>query len=1478
MQWTSWRKTAFLLLGVLASVFVSKNTSAQGITASTTEGCAPLAGVQFNNSFMSPTGITWNFGDGASSNLPSPNHSFANPGSYTVTFSATVNGSPVNASLTITVYAAPQVAFSVNPSGVCLGQSVQFSDQSTGGSGSAMTGWQWNFGDGTPISTGSANPTKTYTNPGQYTVTLIATDANGCQGTATINQAVAISTPPTLNIITTPSPVLACEPPLTVSFANTSTSNSPTGGGLTWNWNFGNGQTSTAAIPPPVTYTTQGTFTIAVTATDNVGCTATQNIPVSVQQPTAEITALDGQNGVWCSEVNFQITGTQGGSFNYGNGITGFLPFHNYANPGNYTVTYTVSTQGCSASASTNITVEIPTATISSTPGYTCSLPVDFSYTASASSPIAEYTWTLWDDSVTTIPNPLIEVDLPGLSPYAINGLITWTNILEFTTVNGCNGIATKIDSLALPNARFHPDKTDGCAPLTVNYEDYSSMFEVNQLVSWEWHFGDGTVTTQTQSTDPVHTYNNPGEYSAFLVVTNEVGCVDTSFAHLIEVGTPVTPGFSINPNDVCPNTAIQVTNTSPDAALIDFYNYQADGATHFSCADEASPTVTFNTEAGSSVAITQTLVYNGCSTSLTQNVTVRGPIAKLSYDCNCDSPLEYVFIVEPEDAEQWSVDFGDGNSVSNTNALSIPHTYDNVQNVEVVLTASNSSTGCPSFNDTLLVKVRNLEVTLNAPDNVCSGSIANLSVNAGGGTLEPADFCNPRYAFYFNDGTRPIQTHLSNIEHLYQGSGTTTLEVYVKDDNECLVKAEKEIKLFNITANYSADTLTGCPPFDVAFTDLSVSDTTLTSWSWNFGSPGGNSNAQNPGHTYNDSPFGTNNQPLPYTVSLTVTDALGCTDNISTLVIQPLGPNPAFQTTSPGNVCEGDQVNFSPTASNINFHTYAWDFGNGLTSEGPGGSSIFAEAGSYTITLEVTDTTGCTRARTQQLVNVQAYPEAIISPDYGPDDVLCYPVAINFTDASVVSPFGSRSWNLGAGGPPLSIPVVGNTYLLPGLYTVTLNVQTTFGCEDIDTLQVQVEGPLAELNINPLAICPGGGITVALTDTSDLAFWKIDFGDGQDTSNVFPVGHDYAPTFIPASGGTVVTLVMYSPDSACASARTEPLIIEQVIAGFNRNAEAAATDSIHCFGIADNFVNTSSANATAFNWSLSTGQVFNTPNPPQINLPVGTHTITLIVNSNLGCADTIAKNMTIHPLPTPEVNEGEICFGESIALTATGGIAYSWQPPAGLNTTTGPDVQASPSSSTTYTVLVTDINDCSASASSFIFVHQPPPSVERDTILRIGDSALAGLNLGNTFTYTWSPDIEISCTDCPVATFTPLEDREYTLTIEDAKGCFAIDSYFFFEILPVASVDVPQAFSPNGDGVNDILYAKGWGIERLLSFRIYNRWGELVFETDDINQGWDGRYKGEIQNPDSYAYVVVVKNYILEEPQMLKGFVDIVR
>ena len=114
---------------------------------------------------------------------------------------------------------------------------------------------------------------------------------------------------------------------------------------------------------------------------------------------------------------------------------------------------------------------------------------------------------------------------------------------------------------------------------------------------------------------------------------------------------------------------------------------------------------------------------------------------------------------------------------------------------------------------------------------------------------------------------------------------------------------------------------------------------------------------------------------------------------------------------------------------------------------------------------------------------------------------------------------------------------------------------------------------------------------------------------------------------------------------------------------------------------------------------------------------------------------------------------------------------------------------------------------------------------------------------------------------------------------MQDPNGCdFSDSGKIKIHVKPI-TLDVPTSFTPNGDGVNDVIYAKGWGISELTEFKIFNRWGQIVFETTDLEEGWKGDLKGNgvIQNIDTYVYIVTGKAYN-GKSMSKKGYINLIK
>jgi gliding motility-associated-like protein len=180
------------------------------------------------------------------------------------------------------------------------------------------------------------------------------------------------------------------------------------------------------------------------------------------------------------------------------------------------------------------------------------------------------------------------------------------------------------------------------------------------------------------------------------------------------------------------------------------------------------------------------------------------------------------------------------------------------------------------------------------------------------------------------------------------------------------------------------------------------------------------------------------------------------------------------------------------------------------------------------------------------------------------------------------------------------------------------------------------------------------------------------------------------------------------------------------------------------------------------------------------------------------------------------------------------------------------------------YTAYVSDIHNCVNSDSLIVNVQQPPIlSVTPDTTIIIGEIVnLMATSDQPSVTYVWSPPTGLTCLYCENPDAQPLQDITYVIMISDSMNCFHPTDTVHIKVTEEYSLDVPKAFTPNGDGNNDIIYVRGWGIQSLLEFKIYNRWGECVFESDDMHRGWDGTFKGISQNIDSYAYTVKAQTW----------------
>jgi gliding motility-associated-like protein len=266
---------------------------------------------------------------------------------------------------------------------------------------------------------------------------------------------------------------------------------------------------------------------------------------------------------------------------------------------------------------------------------------------------------------------------------------------------------------------------------------------------------------------------------------------------------------------------------------------------------------------------------------------------------------------------------------------------------------------------------------------------------------------------------------------------------------------------------------------------------------------------------------------------------------------------------------------------------------------------------------------------------------------------------------------------------------------------------------------------------------------------------------------------------------------------------------------------------------------------------------------PPLSFSSAGTVKIKLIVSDARGCTDSLTKSITISALPDFTITgDTSICRGNASSLTISpvnAGWSVLWQPAEGMNDPASFSPKIIADSNRYYEATITDANGCKSTKGFLIRVKQAPVISRyplNDTSIYIGESIELTVESENpTATYTWSPDYKISCTSCNHPIVAPQKDVVYIATVRDE--CFTFTEEFPVDVIVDFYIEAPDAFSPNGDGNNDVFRLEMKNIGEIKEFRIFNRWGDLVFETTRMDEGWDGTTKGKIQNIDTYAYYI---------------------
>ncbi|MGB0402597.1 MAG: PKD domain-containing protein [Salibacteraceae bacterium] len=1449
-------KSLVLVLTFALLTYFSKGQISSDFEADTTKACAPYQ-IQFTDLSTGPNAITswqWDFGNSGFSNLKNPSRVYTVPGKYTVTLTVSdgVNSDTKVYTQYIEIFKSPVADFSFSLLSNCKPLPVNFTDSSALGDAPILS-YAWDYGDLTPFGNSSAS-SHTYNFNGTYSVFLTIVDTNGCTSTSNPKN-ISVDAPES---IFTGTPRAACVPPLNVQFNNFSTGKAP----LSFAWKFGNGSTST--FPNTASnYTLPGSYDVELITTDANGCSDTlvKKKYVSIGKTVAVFNFPDTVciNSLG-DTLNNESTGATTYLWSFSNGGSSNLeePVVSFNQEGNVTITLIASAgTNCADTLSKTIYVEKITSDFVITYDSICSPHfVSFKDSSLGNVKTSNYHLDMGPSQIDVYKTGLT-ASHSYLKSYCKSEYYLVNH--EVITNNGCKSVKTKAVEIFNDRLTGFVNMGVPCVPATVSFGvSHCLRFKP---VSWKWNFNTGNPADTSNLQNPPNTFSvtQAGRHFASVLVTDSVGC---KYSHNVpyEVGEKQTASFQFPSDTICYADTVTFINTSNDTSKIDAYSWDF-GDSYFGKTFEPSHPYT---QLGR-LQVRLWVSSFGCEDSTSRFLYVSGPRVSIGSVSDCANRFNQTLKGHVIGGYNWfSWNFGDGSPNDSSN-INVSHTYTAPNRYNVSLVAFNDTTQCKD-SITFIIDANPVVAYFDpVPATVCQNSIVQFDAIGSQGNI------NGQYFWNFGDGS--TRSYERKPKHKFTKSGTFTVELIVFSLDSCSDTTSTIIDVSGIHPNFNVPGNV-CGNDSLLLLDLSTPDTSITSYQWRLD----NQliwTSDSLGFKFNvdSSLLDTSRLYNADTIrfSLVLRDVFGCRDSaIQNVIIHDLK---ALYSVTDSTLCINDEVIFTDDRlpSNAN---HVWYFGNGDSSKTIEPRYTYTQSGIFN-SQYIVSANNCSDTGIVPIV-VQTVDSVRFSASI--TDTNCYPATIYFDDYSTGDSISWRTWDFGDGIVPIRSPLkdsLTKTFLYPGQFTVKVIVETSNGCLDSITYQnyIHIKGPYSQFSVYPDTLCKYDEITF-VHDTSNV-YSKIltwDFADGRvDTTdvNVDTLKHKYG------TARKILAILLFEDSlGTCRKFYSQEVLIEEVLADFSFNP-----DSIGCVPFKASFKDNSTL-GNQWNWDFGDNEKSNAQDPIHTFNSPGKFEVKLVYENSVNqCKDTVSREVNVLPLPIVNgFGDTSICVGDSARLYSNGARFYQWAPRNYVDSFQIQNPKAAPQENQLFKVFGVDSNQCVNSDDVWVVVQQIPEVVlPSDQVIIIGEEFEIVPNSKNGTVYRWEPSTGLSCSDCPNPIAQPLENTTYTLYLSDSLGCFEAIQYFTIEVQPKFSVDVPEMFTPNGDGINDVISPNGWGIKSVLEFKVFNRWGELLFEATPQQPGWDGYYKGNLQNIETYVYYVKVISYE-DEVISKEGFFSIVR
>lgn len=945
-------------------------------------------------------------------------------------------------------------------------------------------------------------------------------------------------------------------------------------------------------------------------------------------------------------------------------------------------------------------------------------------------------------------------------------------------------------------------------------------------------------------------TFNGPGNQTITATAyytdqQQQETCVYTDVDLVIN-----SPSSDFTFTSQCDGTAIPFTDQSAPFgnSTINVWNWDfGEGNT----STQQNPTHTYGTSGTYTVSLGITS-SDGCSVTSTQDVLVyENPTAGFTFNEACEGDATDFWDVSTLTVgtiTSYSWDFGDGNtsSIQNpTNAYSTLGVYD----VQLTLTTTDGCSGSitqqvgmyplPEADFSFADACLDTDFQFTDESTVLTGSVDSWNWDFGDGN------------------TSTVQ----DPTNLYASDGTFQVTLTATTDHNCTDTKTQAVTVHPLpVADFTNTTV--CALIDMDYTDAStVTSGSITGWQWYFGD-GNTSTFQNPTNLF--ATGGT------YTSSLIVTTALGCEDSVAIDVTVYPKPDAEF---SPVDACLNDENIFidQSAITGSTLTGWDWDFGDNTgTSAAQYPIYLYSGSGQYTVELIATTADGC-KDTIEHPVQVYDLPTS----DFTFTNI-CEDDSVRFTDTSTI-PSGNITgwaWDFGNGNTSTlqSPPYQG--YPVDDIYPVSLIVSSGFGCSD--TLEQTIEVypvPVAAFAFDSVCF----PLEVQFTDLSDpngsynVTNWQWTFSDGQTSTQQSPSMDFGMP-------GTFAADLLISNAPGCKSSVSggDAVVHPLPQAVFPEGLATCLEDTIF-FTEESTIIPVTNDTIMHWDWNFADGYTSTDIEPFHIYASPDLYNVVLTVTTNHGCQNDQTNVVEIYPLP--DVNfiadppQGcaplHVQFIDQSTIPSPYMLS-TWKWTLGADSLTAnvpspsiiynPELDPMDVAQYGIDLIVTSTNGCVSDLTKPDYVTVYPKPVAKFAVnpevrnIVNPKFEMTDLSTENVTNWDWSfGDGTYSSEQNPTHHYQAIGTYGIGLIVETQFGCQDTMG-LEVKVEPIYTFYIPNSFTPDADGINDDFFGTGEGFDSY-SMYIYDRWGELIFESNDPEYHWDGTYKGKQVQQGTYPY-----------------------